>query len=195
MLLPGTWAKVPGKALDATQAVELAPEAMAFAKEGQPPKALFDALMAKEMTVDALKFVCGALPRREAIWWGLICARTAAPNEPPQVQALAAVEKWVVQPTEAHRRGCEKAAQVAGNEKPGGLLASAVFFAEGSIAPADSKHEVPAPAQTSARLLCAAVVLSAIPGELEQTFERMKKFAVTANDVANGTNRWKEAPR
>ena len=197
MILPGSWAKVPGKALDAAKLVDFKPETLALAKEGQPPKALFDALLSKEMIQEAVKFSAASLPRREAVWWALACVRAAAGPAAPlvQTQAMLAVEKWVVQPKEEHRRACEKASPLATSDTPAGLLALAVFFAEGSIAAAESKVEIPTALPTAPRLIYATVVMAAVEGDASKFPDQLKKFVGLANDVANGTNRWKEAPR
>ena len=63
-------------------------------------------LMEKALYPDAVRFVAHALPKREAVWWGWVCARrSAGENPPPKIKAaLDATEKWIAQPNEDNRR-------------------------------------------------------------------------------------------
>jgi len=64
---------------------------------------------------DAVRFIAHALPKREAVWWGWVCARRSAARTRRRRSkaALDATEKWIAQPSEDNRRSAMAAAQKA----------------------------------------------------------------------------------
>ena len=67
---------------------EPGPQASALATGDPPPSRFVKGLLAKDLPADAVVFLAYALPRREAVWWGLRCLRSIAPPEPaPEIAA------------------------------------------------------------------------------------------------------------
>ena len=74
------------------------------------------------------------------MWWGWVCARrSAGENPPPKIKAaLDATEKWIAQPSEDNRRSAMAAAQKAELGTAAGCAGLAAFFSGGSLAPPDA---------------------------------------------------------
>src|SRR4051812_35401730 len=108
MTHPATgWPVRSTSALCAAAEVSEDAAALLTAAPAEPAQRAFVAtLVERELFADAVAFLAHALPRREAVWWAWVCARKASgPKPTPQVQgALDATERWIVQPTEDHRR-------------------------------------------------------------------------------------------
>jgi hypothetical protein len=129
--------------------------------------ALVQALVADGKTPEAFRVIAAALPPREGVWWAWVSARhatqlAAAGAEPPAplAAALAAVEQWIANPDDDRRRAAWAAGQAAGLDTAAGCAAGAVFFTNGSIAPADVTP-VPPPAGIDRMLSGNAVGLAA----------------------------------
>src|SRR6185436_10032367 len=95
------------------EVAELGDEAMALVRPEQKPPELVDVLVEKKLYPDAVRFLAHALPKREAVWWGWMCARrSSGESPPPKIKAaLEATEKWIAQPSEENRRAAHAAAQ------------------------------------------------------------------------------------
>src|ERR1043165_5575844 len=112
----GTSTKSAGTtAADVCRNFELSQEAQKLLQPNLAPRPFLDILLAHQLYPDAAKLMAHALPRREAIWWGCLCAQKAYGSAPPPKQgtALQAAEKWVVQPTDEHRRATFQVAEAA----------------------------------------------------------------------------------
>jgi hypothetical protein len=83
-----------------------------------------------------------------------------AASPPAVTDALAAVERWISQPTDDMRRAAWTAGQAAGLESPAGAAAAAAYFSTGSLAPADAPL-VPPPPGLHSFMIAAAVTLAA----------------------------------
>src|SRR5437868_1497514 len=128
-------------AAEVAAGVPLSAPAAALVAPGQTARQFFDALVAVPLADDAIRFLAAALPKREAVWWGIQCVRDTA-GTPAARKAVAAAEAWVKDPTEANRRAAEAAANAARHDTPHGTRAAAAFYAAGSLAP---PHLPPAP--------------------------------------------------
>ncbi|WP_315759958.1 DUF6931 family protein [Sphingomonas sp. Y38-1Y] len=112
---------------------------------------------------DAVDFIAHALPRLEALAWGARVLDEETRRESIPVrdrQALDHVLRFLGDPSDAARRGCQAAAEAAGERAPERLIALAAFFSGGSI----SQPELPAvlaPPETTGRLAGTAVRLAA----------------------------------
>ena len=102
----GTPAPVNSKSVAISTAAELGEEAMALLRADLHPLDFVALLMEKALYPDAVRFIAHALPKREAVWWGWVCARRAAgESPPPKIKAsLDATERWIAQPAEENRR-------------------------------------------------------------------------------------------
>ncbi|WP_435020426.1 DUF6931 family protein [Tundrisphaera sp. TA3] len=143
---------------------------------------------------DAIRFMAHSLLNREAVWWGCLCARHALGESPAPAHrdALGAAVRWVIAPTDDHRREAGEAGVKAGRGAAAGCIARAAQYAAGPPAPADSPTPTPALILPSlAARLCGAGILRAAgagaPGGLSV---RYRQFIALGLDVAYGANRW-----
>lgn len=152
------------------------------------PVRLSEALTAAGLPAPALALVGAALPPREGVWWAWVAVRHALqmvaeraaavpaagqrPSLPPPAverAALATVERWVSDPSDANRRAAWDAGQAADLSSPAGCACAAVFFTGGSIASPQSPMLVPPPPGAHVTLAATAVLLAAVhvdPGNL-----------------------------
>jgi hypothetical protein len=190
------WTKVTAKtAADVCKLFPLSDEAKPLLKDGLAPKAFFDQLVEKGHTIDAIRFLGCALPKREAVWWAVVVGRQAyAPGAPPPkvAAALNAAEKWVTEPKEETRRAAQKAGEEAEYGTPGGCAATAAFFSGGSIS-LPGLPEVPAQEHHCGHFAACAVMLAAVVKEPEKALDKHKAYLKVGGEVAAGTNKWKGA--
>ena len=78
---------------------------------GEPANAFLKRLIEAACWDDAIAFIAHALPTRKAVWWACLCARHRAGDRPTPAEkkALLAAMRWVVVPTEAHRKLADEA--------------------------------------------------------------------------------------
>jgi hypothetical protein len=133
-----TAAKAPPRtAAEIGKLFPLGDEAKKLLRDGMTPRQYLDVLLEKQQFVDAVRFLAHVLPKREAVWWACLCARSAAGSgaPAPQTAALQAAERWVADPSEANRRAAQDAAEAAELGTPAGCAAMAAFWSGGSMAP------------------------------------------------------------
>ena len=142
------------------------------------------------MFSDAIRFLAHALPKPEAVWWACQCLKAALGDKLPLAdkRAMAAAEQWVVEPTEAHRRAAETAAEATKYETAPGWAAAGAFWSGGSIAPED-QAEVPPKETLTAQAAVVAINLSATI-DPPKTAERYAQFLALGTKVAEGQDRW-----
>lgn len=177
------------------QLAELEPEALQLAMPEITAPAFVEALVSAELFPNAVKFLAFSLPRRESIWWAWVCARRASGPQPPPVikAALDATERWIAQPTDAHRRAAMAAAEKAEFGTPAGCAALSVFFSGGSVAP----PEAPAVEATefgTAKAVAGAVAFSALSGEPKDAADAFRSFIAQGVEVARKIRLWEPAP-
>jgi hypothetical protein len=150
------------------------------------PRQYFDRLASVPLPDDAIRFLAAALPKREAVGWGLLCLKEllVKPLEAPAAKALAAAEAWVKDPSEANRQAAGAAAEAAGYGTPGGCLAAAAFWSGGSLAP---PHLPPVPPRDdlTGSAVTGAIVLAAAQAEPGLEPAKARGLALGA-DVATG---------
>jgi hypothetical protein len=189
----GTLSKVTAKtAQELCQHFALSDEAKPLLKPQQTPAQLLEALVAKNLLIDAIRLLAHALPKREAVWWALSCARTAhgANPAPKIVAALQATDKWVLDPSEENRRAAWDAAEPAEFGTPAGCAAAGAFWSGGSLAP-PNVPVVPPGEFLTAQGVAGAVLLAAVLTQPEKAADKHQQFLTLGADVGNGVNRWK----
>jgi hypothetical protein len=119
-----------------------------------------DRLTSTQKFADAVKVLANALTKSAAIAWAYACVRDCFNGEisDRQKQTLLAVETWLRDPSEANRRACFKAAEVAGFNTAAGCLAMAAFGTSGSLGP-ENVPAVPPPEGFAAHMASGAVML------------------------------------
>jgi hypothetical protein len=178
--------RVPSKTVTISTVAELGEEAMALLRPEMHPLDFVALLMEKALYADAVRFLAHALPKREAVWWGWVCARRAAGDNPqPKIKtALDATEKWIAQPSEENRRGAMAAAQAAELGTAAGCAGLAAFFSGGSLAPPEAPV-VPPGEFLSAKAVSGAVIFAAVAKEPERAPERFKSYVAQGVEVTN----------
>jgi hypothetical protein len=147
----------------------------------------FDALAAvPALADDAVRFLAAALPKREAVWWGVLCLKEGLPRplDPTAAKALATAAAWVKEPSEANRRAAGAAAEAAGYGTPAGCAAAAAFWSGGSLNP---PHLPPVPPKeeltgtaVSGAILLATIVVPPAPAAAKA------RFLALGAEVASG---------
>lgn len=153
------------------------------------PVSFLQTLIKQQLYPDAVRFLARALPKREAVWWACLSARSVMGEqpEPSFLQALETAEAWVYKPTEPHRRQANVAAQQAAFEHAAAWAAMAAFWSEGSIAPEEAPIVPPADNLT-AKAVAGAVMLAAVQNQPEKANDKYLFFIEQAIDIANGGN-------
>jgi hypothetical protein len=187
-------AKVPSKsAADVARLFPLSAEANQLLREGVKPRQYLDLLIAKHHYPDATRFLAHLLPKREAVWWAALCARSAAGAQPPApiTAALQAAEKWVREPNEDNRRAALPAAEAATFGTPAGCTAVAAFWTGGSLGP-PQVPVIPPGESFTAHGVAGAIMLAAVTTEPEKAPEKYRHFLAWGINVADGAKRWPE---
>jgi hypothetical protein len=173
---------------------DVSEEARALLADGAPvppPRAFVELLVARGFHADAVRVIAHALPRREAVWWAWVCARKAAgDNPPPPIKAaLDATERWIVQPTEDHRRQAMAFGEAADFGTPAGAAGLAAFMSTGSLAPPEAPV-VPPGEFMAAKAVSGSVTLAAVLKEPERAKEKFSEFVQLGLEVAARTKLW-----
>jgi hypothetical protein len=155
------------------------------------PRQYFARLLIHDEPGDAVRFQTFSLVKREAVWWACLCLRAVCDpmRKPKQAEALKAVVRWVLEPSEANRQAAGQAAKVATFNTPIGAIAMSVFFSGGSILPPGEPVIPPEP------LLTANILTGTITGLIaEVPPEKAKKtllsFIALGIGVATGKYPW-----
>lgn len=149
--------------------------------------AAIDRLAGAGRVADALRLVAHALPKREAVWLGCMCAR-AVPDLAPgplDLAALEAAELWVRRPDEASRRAAMAAAQASGCRGPEAWAAVGAFWSGGSMSP-EGQPDVPPADNLTGVAIAGAMMLAASRHAPEKGPARLERFLVAARDIAAG---------
>jgi hypothetical protein len=189
--MASTPAPINSKTVALATVAELGEEAMALVRGDLHPLDFVALLMEKALYPDAVRFIAHALPKREAVWWGWVCARRAAgENPPPKIKgALDATEKWIAQPNEDNRRLAMAAAQKAELGTAAGCAGLAAFFSGGSLAPPEAPV-VPPGEFLAAKAVSGAVIFAAVANEPERAPEKFRSFVAQGVEVTNRVKLW-----
>ena len=140
------------------------------------------------LLVEATRLVAHTLPAREAVWWACACSRHTAPSGArPALETTAreAAEAWVRRPTDEHRRAAMKEAEKAGFASPESWAAVAAFWSGDSMAPPEAPKVPPQP-HFKGLAVAGAVALAAARGPASRREARLRRFLVSARDIADG---------
>lgn len=162
-------------------------EAMALLEDGLPPATYLERLIAAELFNDAVTFLAQAMPKREAVWWGCLCAGGSMPRPPSAEEqaALEAAEAWVLKPSEENRRAAMAKAEAAGFELPSSWACAGAFWSGGSLAPPDLPEVPPDDKLTGTAVAC-AVNVAAHRAPVSRPNDRYRQFLSQGIDIANG---------
>jgi hypothetical protein len=156
------------------------------------PGQYFARLLVHNEPGDAVRFQTFSMPKREAVWWACLCLRSVVDpmRKPKQADALKAVVRWVLDPSEGHRQAAGQAGKAATFGTPVGAIAMSVFYSGGSILPPGEKVVPPDP------LLTANILTGTIAGLIgevppEKAKPALLSFIALGIGVATGKYPWK----
>jgi hypothetical protein len=146
-----------------------------------------DKLLAADRAQDAVRLIAHALPKREAVWWACMCARSVPDAALPSEDRVAidAAEGWVRKPTEAARRACQATAEKTKFDTAEAWAAMGAFWSGGSMSP-EGQPEVPPPDNLTGTAVTGAVILVSARHEPAKQKERLSRFIASARDIAVG---------
>lgn len=178
-------------AAEVCQRFEPGAAARALLRPDLSPRQYLDLLTQKGQLLDAVRFLAHALPKPEAVWWGVQCARAVlGPSPAPKAAAaLVAAEKWLADPSDENRRAALPAAEQAGVDTAAGCAAVGVFFSGGSLGPS-ALPSIPPAEDLTARVVAGGVIQAATVGEPEKANEKLASCLASGIEVANGMSRW-----
>jgi hypothetical protein len=162
-----------------------------YLRPGLTPRQYFARLLVHNEPGDAVRFQTFSLPKREAVWWACLCLRSVSDpmRKPKQAEALKAVVRWVLDPSEEHRQAAGKAGKAATFGVPIGAIAMSVFFSGGSIMPPGEPVIPPDPVLT-ANILTGTI--AGLIGEVppEKAKPTLLSFIALGIGVATGKYPW-----
>ena len=112
------------------------------------PRQFFESLRAADQPVEAIAYVAAALPKLEAIEWGLASLPPIDRDDPDYAARMLlrdSARRWLQEPDDENRRAIERLVDTAEQGWPETLIGLAIFFSGGSIAPEDSMPVPPDP--------------------------------------------------
>jgi hypothetical protein len=173
-------------------AAELSDESRALLNPEHTARGFVGALLEAERFEDAVRFIAHALPRREAVWWALLCAREAAGQKPSSdVKAsLDATDAWVRHPADEQRRAAMTAAQKATFQTPAGCAGLAAFLSGGSLSVAGQPEVPPGPFLT-AKAVFGGVTIASIGGDPKTAPERFRRYVEQGLHIGDQAKAWR----
>jgi len=144
-------------------------------------------LAAAGRLADATRLAAHALPKREAVWWACMCARSVPDPAvtPADREALEAAELWVRRPDEPARRAAMEVASRTAFRSPEAWAAVGAFWSGGSMAP-EGQPAVPPAEHLTGVAIAGAIVLSAVRVLPQRADARFARFIAAARDIAAG---------
>jgi Family of unknown function (DUF6931) len=173
------------------RSANLSDEAMALLRPDRPARDYVGVLLRNRMHTDAIAFLAHILPRREAVWWAWSCARDVIGEKaPPPIEAsLEATRRWILEPTDLHRRAANDAAEAIDYDGPAGMAGLAVFLCGDTLGPADAPAAPPDP-HASGHMIAGAVTIAAAEGDEDGMRGRYEAFIARGIERADKTNTW-----
>jgi len=190
--LPLTWPGQPGDAQRLAAGLKLSADARGLLHAQQRVSEYVERLRERGLLVAAIGVLARGLSRREANWWACRCVREMlrAPAAATMDTApLEAAERWVVEPSETHRRAAGMTAEAANYETPAACAALAAFWSEGSMAPVEAAP-VNVPPHLAPGAVASAVQLAAVVVEPQAAPDKLVRFIEIGMAVAQGKDRW-----
>jgi predicted component of type VI protein secretion system len=183
---PALVAKPTELSLVATCAyLEFADDVGGMAATAKSPDDLIATLAEQEKFQDALRLRAHLLTKRQAVWWGCLCARELdAPLAAAQTAALRAAANWTAEPDEKHRRVAEQSAETAKFSGIGAMLALSAFWSDGSMAP-EGNPDVPPDERLTSQGVSAALISAAYHGDPTKATDRFHAFLAKGKDIAD----------
>lgn len=174
------------KATEVSRFVTLGEQAVEALKPDMSPADFIEELLSKELHPDAVQFIAHYLPKRQAVWWALVCVKqVGAQLRPEQEAAVKTTERWIAEPTEENRQAAFKAAEAADTSTPVGLTALAAYYTD-ALPPSTDPTTNAKSYFVTAKLVTAAVMLAAV-ADPQQMKVRFSGFAAKGAEVVKRT--------
>lgn len=169
----------------------LSPAGRALARPELTLRGLFDTLRKYEHDADAIQVLPHLLPKRAAVWWGVLWSWQAHRPAPSATcsTALEAALNWVYDPSEANRRATEPPARAAAMTRSAGCLAWAAFWSDGSMTPPELPIVTPPP-HVTAVVVGGAVLLACVERNALQYLDHYRHALDLGLEIARGRLLW-----
>lgn len=160
-------------------------------RPGLTTREYFQTLMAQGCVLDARRVLSHVLPKRHALWWGLLCVWEACPQPAENVrEVLAGVAQFIFEPTEARRRTVEDLAELVRPTSSAYCLAMGAFLSGGSMSRPELPAVLPKPFLTG-RLAGVAVYLAAVAREPLKYRQRLEQYIHLGLELARHAEPWR----
>lgn len=158
---------------------------------GLTPQQYYAELRSRDFLADARRVLTHVLPKRRALWWACLCATDAQRVKPAPLgdAVIAAVTRFVVEPTEEHRRATSPLGQSAGYNTLPGNLAMAAFFSGGSVLAAGLPFLAPRP-QVTGRLTSVTIYLASVRRNPRRYKDTLRQYLDLGAAIARGERLW-----
>ena len=157
---------------------------------GRAPRGNLALFLHNELFADAVRYLADLLPARVAVWWASQCVwEVVRPHPEEEVRnALAAILRWVVDATDAHREAARPAGRGNPLRTPWGCLGMAVVWTGGNLN--DAGLPVVTPADYDAHSSRYAIMLAAVHSDPLPYLDRYRRFLDLGLHIAHGRNLW-----
>lgn len=137
--------------------------------------------------IEATRVLAHALPKREAVWWGCMCAAHTAPADLPDIDRNIRVvaENWVRQQTMELAREAMEEAKRAGFQSPEAWVGVSAFWSGVSLAP-ENAPAVPPPPHLTGVAVAGAIALASVRTDPARQPQRLAWFLQSAHDIIAG---------
>ena len=177
----------PSRAADLCKYFTLGDEAKQALTPEMTPDEFLQLAAEKKWHPDAIQFLGHYLPKRQAVFWAITCAKQSSIEKPPSAEsALRAAEAWIADPSEENRKTALTAANDADTSTPAGATALAAYYSDGLPQTQDPKMNAKAYFMTAK--LTAGAVLMAATEDREQALPRLEAFVGKGIEIARKTH-------
>lgn len=170
--------------------VRLCGEARALLEDGLSPRDYFERLRTDGHLAEARRVLTHMLPRRRALWWSCLCVLDGCrPESGLLADALQAVVRYCVEPSEGHRRAAEAVGRAARRDGLARSLALAAFLDAGSISRPHLRFVPPRPF-AAGRLVSVAVYLASVRLDPSHYKEHLGRYLDIGLELVQGPDPW-----
>ena len=162
----------------------LSDAARALVQEDSTPSVYLDSLEKQLLFQDAIRFLAHKLAIDAGVKWAGKCVRElrAPDRKEEKDEPLEAAEQWTKGPGDKTRWAAKEAVDNAKNTGAGSLLAMAVFFSGGSVAPAPAPPTEPPP-YSAQKMIAGSVLVAVLGHEPEKATERYQRALAMGKEL------------
>jgi hypothetical protein len=175
--------------------IKIKPEGAKLLTDEMSAREYFKVLLQHHCLADARRVLSHSLPKRRALWWGVLTAQAALGDAmPPSLgKILPVVTQFVLTPTEDLRRACGEVAKQIPPSTIAGCLATAAYFSAGSVSPPGLPPVAPRPFITG-RLIGVVVYLASVSRDPALYKQYLREYLRWGTAIASGEMLWPEPP-